>query len=385
MKLKILIAILIAAFSAQSVMAQHMTGCEIDTVLAKKLPMRAAMTRDITTSLPKAVSLQKFTPIPGDQGQTGTCTAWSSTYCIATMLWAMKNGITNRATITKNAFLPCYTYVNILTVSTTNCAVGTDIAQACAWLKNTGAVKLSLYPQNPSCISTNAIPSNWKSLAASNRIPNYTKLFLNYNNLLMKVTSTKQALAAGHPVLAAFKCPPSMSSSTGMLSDGTWNPSENPNVNYGGHALAVVAYDDALFGGSGGFLVQNSWGTSWGKSGYFWCSYYTYACWCYYAFEVHSQMSSSVSVDKSIANLNFGTSTNEYDYRDRNDYNNNYNNDNNNKYDNNKIDNNKNDNNKNDGKYVLVDEDWLKKIADQYGLNYNDFVKNNNNNNNNNN
>lgn len=361
--------ILLTAFvlSAVNSDAQFFTGCVIDTVLAKKMPQKAPMTRDISSNLPAAVSLQKFTPVPGDQGQTGTCTAWSSTYCIATMVWAMKNGITNRAKITKNAFLPCYTYVNILRQSTTGCAAGTDIADACAWLKNTGSVKLSNYPQSPACISTNAIPSNWKTLAAQNKILNYTKLFFDNRNLAMKVSSTKTALAAGHPVLTAFKCPNSMSASTGINQNGEWWPSESPDYNYMGHALAVVAYDDNKLNG-GAFLVQNSWGTNWGKKGYFWCSYYTYACWCYYAFEVSSTLN-GVKVDQTTANLNFNTSLNEADYEPRPNPNPNPKPDP------------KPNNNDNDKKYVLVDEAFLKKLADQYGIDYNQFVKDNGNNN----
>jgi len=37
----------------------------------------------------------------------------------------------------------------------------------------------------------------------------------------------------------------------------------------GGHAVALVGYDDA----KNAFLVRNSWGTSWGLGGYFWMSY----------------------------------------------------------------------------------------------------------------
>ena len=359
-KLLILSLAVLTVFNAN---AQFFMGCEIDTALAKRMPQKAPMTRDISSNLPKAVSLQKFTPIPGNQGQTGTCTAWSSTYCIATMIWAMKNGITNRAKITKNAFLPCYTYANILRQSTVNCAAGTDIADACLWLKNTGAVKLSLYSNSPACISSNQIPSNWKNLAAQNKILNYTKLFFDYRNLAMKVSSTKTALAAGHPVLAAFNCPQSMCASTGINQNGEWWPSEDPNYNYGGHALAVIAYDDDKLNG-GAFLVQNSWGTDWGKKGYFWCSYYTYACWCYYAFEVSSQLN-GVKVDQTTSNLNFNTSLSEADYEPRPNPSP-------------KPDPKPNNDPVVDGQnYVLVDEAFLKRLADQYGIDYKEFVKDN--------
>lgn len=42
----------------------------------------------------------------------------------------------------------------------------------------------------------------------------------------------------------------------------------------GGHATPLIGYDDNYLGtGVGAFLVQNSWGTSWGNKGYFYIPY----------------------------------------------------------------------------------------------------------------
>ena len=41
----------------------------------------------------------------------------------------------------------------------------------------------------------------------------------------------------------------------------------------GGHALAVVGYDDTLFDGQGGFKIVNSWGSDWGNHGFAYLSY----------------------------------------------------------------------------------------------------------------
>ncbi len=58
--------------------------------------------------------------------------------------------------------------------------------------------------------------------------------------------------------------------------------SNSSELNGGGHAVCIVGWDDnypaSQFNttppGNGAFIVKNSWGTSWGDSGYFYVSYY---------------------------------------------------------------------------------------------------------------
>lgn len=56
---------------------------------------------------------------------------------------------------------------------------------------------------------------------------------------------------------------------------GNWVPEPTRGeVTFGGHAVAVVGYDDdAPDSGRGGILVRNSWGESWADNGYGWLPY----------------------------------------------------------------------------------------------------------------
>jgi len=92
------------------------------------------------------------------------------------------------------------------------------------------------------------------------------------------LSSIKNNLAAGLPSMFGFTVYSSISQAAG--SGEIPFPSNGEKV-LGGHAICAVGYDDAKVitninnkkSTKGALLIRNSWGTSWGSSGYGWLPY----------------------------------------------------------------------------------------------------------------
>jgi hypothetical protein len=79
------------------------------------------------------------------------------------------------------------------------------------------------------------------------------------------VTRTvKKSLSEGKPVIIGMNTPDSF-----LEARNVWQPRENPENYYGGHAMCVVGYDDD----GGAFEILNSWGRKWGNGGFMWVPY----------------------------------------------------------------------------------------------------------------
>jgi hypothetical protein len=91
-------------------------------------------------------------------------------------------------------------------------------------------------------------------------------LAVTWDRVNLDETSVKATLAAGYPVLIGFSIPESMDS-WGVRLTGDLKMPEADEPNIGGHAAAIVGYDDA----TRKYLIRNSWGFWWGllKLGHF--------------------------------------------------------------------------------------------------------------------
>jgi hypothetical protein len=96
-----------------------------------------------------------------------------------------------------------------------------------------------------------------------------------------EVTAVKKSLSEGKPVIIGMNTPDSFMKLKGK---NVWKPVEDPAVNWGGHAMCVVGYDDNFAGGA--FELQNSWGTDWGDRGCGWIGYADFGHFVYHAYEL---------------------------------------------------------------------------------------------------
>jgi C1A family cysteine protease len=74
----------------------------------------------------------------------------------------------------------------------------------------------------------------------------------------------KTCLAEGYPFVFGFTVYESFESDT-VAKSGKLNLPKQDEKDVGGHAVMAVGYDEA----QQRFLIRNSWGTDWGKGGYF--------------------------------------------------------------------------------------------------------------------
>ncbi len=213
--------------------------------------------------LPEAVSLLRFAPRRGDQGQQGSCVAWSSAYAAQTILTAAATG-KDPNSIT---FSPSYLY-NQIRLSQ-DCQ-GSYIQRAMEAIKRNGGVPLSQYPYNDQDCSRS--PSG-ADLAAGrqNTIHGFTRLTEGDNLNQISVRAVKEHLAKDAPVVIGMLV--GQSFMTDMMGRELWQPQglDKAQVGLGGHAMCVIGYDDRKFGGA--FQIMNSWTPQWGKDGIAWVRY----------------------------------------------------------------------------------------------------------------
>jgi len=203
-------------------------------------------------SLPSSIDLSSSMPNVGDQGIQNSCAGWAIAYAYKTYQekldwkWNVINDPTHQ-------FSPSYVY-NQINDGSDN---GSSIYNALQLMVNQGCAVLSVMPYDLNNYTTQPNTTQ-RANAAKHKALSWART--NSGD----VTAMKNELASRVPVIVGIPVYPDFNVTTS-------NPVyDNTNGNLEGyHAITLVGYDDTRQA----FKFINSWGTSYGFSGYGWIAY----------------------------------------------------------------------------------------------------------------
>ena len=214
-------------------------------------------------TLPASVDLRTtgFMPPVVDQGSHGTCTANAKAGINGYM--EAKQGHPAPPAFSRN-FIYYETVKNIAGENPLN-DPGATIRNTFAEGQRSGACQEATWPYDNQHFGQ---PPNAAAIAEALQ---YQDLF--YASLdpagvtpAQILSNVKNMVAAGYPVEFGFQV---YSNYTQVGANGMWPYPTAGTYYVGGHAVDVVGYNDA----TQCLLCRNSWGPTWGMSGYFWLPY----------------------------------------------------------------------------------------------------------------
>ena len=235
--------------------------------------------------LPASYSLMKYTPMI--YPQIGSTCVGHSFANARTILLAKQLGITSKEDITSLLFSPYFVYYRNKSASETKCATGLNMENAAMDFKNNGIpllvdVEYPEYYPFTSVTICNDKGSNYYPPTFDSDKENAKKFAPTEIYRIESLDQLREALYIGMPVVIGMAVPPSFGKCTSDL----WEPVATDNLdNASGHAMVIVAYDDAKYGGA--VQLMNSWGTDWGNQGYVWVSYDQIPNWVYGGYGIY--------------------------------------------------------------------------------------------------
>ena len=229
---------------------------------------------------PKAYSLKKYAPIPGDQGSESSCSGWAAAYAAKTILESITLERTDRFLTTRNAYSPLYPYQKAREIDRVDDnTLGADMITVVSLMSEFGVPKNSEYLKSiaaSNIMGSSRANTNQKTVTENFQkwtIKGIQRLFHNKDMSTAedRITRIKTNISQGNPVIVGLLFPESSFEKAGEQ----WRPGKNerPDPRFG-HAICVIGYDDDKFGGA--FEVINSWGELWGNGGFTWIDYQTF-------------------------------------------------------------------------------------------------------------
>ena len=244
------------------------TATELDSLVGNILISDGSNASSLTVPTTYDLSTQPYFPQVRDQGNDGTCAAFSTIYYNFGYLEALDNGWTDASLGNDEHLLsPSWAYDRVVLAEG-----GSIINDEALVAQQTGVSTWSYMPY----IAGNT--ASWGSEAAWRDAPlhqiadivSYTYSAANPSRIIQQM---KAAVASDHPVTFAIYADPiqPFDKSNNILYSNEYNYDTTD------HAVTIVGYDDSMtsHGDTGAFKVVNSWGPDWGDKGYFWVTYAT--------------------------------------------------------------------------------------------------------------
>jgi hypothetical protein len=212
--------------------------------------------------LPEMISLLQFAPDRKNQGQQGSCVAWSSAYAARSILESASTGENPNNT----AFSPSFMYNQI---GLDGCQ-GSYIIRAMENLTKVGAVPFNAFPYDDRDCTTQP-DGSLINAAEKYKMLGFTRLSEDESTNEINIQAIKEHLSKDVPVVIGMMVGGSFMQS--MQGQEVWHPADEDYnmMGFGGHAMCVIGYDDRKEGGA--FQLMNSWGQDWGNNGVAWVLY----------------------------------------------------------------------------------------------------------------
>jgi hypothetical protein len=218
-----------------------------------------------TTSRRLSVSVDLSSQMPpvGNQGSQGSCTAWGVGYYQKTHDEWREHGWND--SVSSHQFSPAFIYNQI------NGGVdqGSGTNSAYALIADQGCATLADCPYNQNdCTS-------WPSESAYSRAIPYRGSTSRWFSMTdsMGIDKVRQRLDSGYTTVIGISVYSNFDNIENF--NYTYCVADKYGSNRGGHVVTIVGYNDTMTtnDGTGAFKLVNSWGTGWGRSGYWWMSY----------------------------------------------------------------------------------------------------------------
>jgi len=212
------------------------------------------------------LSSEPYFPQVRNQGSEGSCAAFALTYYNYGYIEARDQGWTLAKSGNDSQLLsPSWTYNKVNGAD----HEGSGYFENARIIQQLGAATWSSYPYLDSDDQGYGGENAWRS-APSHRISSYVYLWNPDPESVVDII--KEQLGMNRPVsfaIDAYEYYPAFADGNKIMS-----AAEYDSVSYN-HGQTIVGYDDALTddGEVGAFKVVNSWGASWGSSGFYWITY----------------------------------------------------------------------------------------------------------------